>query len=55
MRFHSIIFYKREEKEKWIRAKYESKQYLAPLQTKDITVGKVILEEILKMKKIFYI
>ena len=31
----------REDKEKWIRAKYESKQYLAPLQNKDITVGKV--------------
>lgn len=31
----------REEKEKWIRAKYESKLFLAPLQRSDLTVGKV--------------
>ena len=32
----------REEKEKWIRAKYEAKQFLASLPNRDITVGKVI-------------
>lgn len=31
----------REEKEKWIRAKYESKFFLAPLPRSDLSVGKV--------------
>jgi hypothetical protein len=31
----------REEKEKWIRAKYETKQFLTPLTNKDIPIGKV--------------
>lgn len=36
----------REEKEKWIRAKYETKQFLASLQHKDITVGKQLLDAV---------
>ena len=32
---------KRDEKERWIRSKYESKQFLAPLSPKDVSVGKV--------------
>jgi hypothetical protein len=36
-----IFSFKRDEKEKWIRAKYEAKQFLAPLQSKD-SIGKVI-------------
>lgn len=31
----------REEKEKWIRAKYESKLFLAQLANKDVSVAKV--------------
>lgn len=31
----------REEKEKWIRAKYESKSFLESLPRSDISVGKV--------------
>lgn len=40
--FILISFIYREDKEKWIRAKYETKQFLASLQNKEITVGKVI-------------
>jgi Arf-GAP/GTPase/ANK repeat/PH domain-containing protein 1/3 len=36
----------REEKEKWIRAKYEAKQFLANLPNKEITVGKQLLEAV---------
>jgi Arf-GAP/GTPase/ANK repeat/PH domain-containing protein 1/3 len=31
----------REEKERWIRTKYEMKLFLAPLPNKDIQIGKV--------------
>lgn len=37
----------RDEKEKWIRAKYEAKQFLAPLQSKD-SIGKQLIEAINK-------
>ncbi len=34
----------RDEKERWIRAKYEAKQFIAPLPCKDINVGKQLLD-----------
>jgi Arf-GAP with GTPase, ANK repeat and PH domain-containing protein 1/3/4/5/6/9/11 len=37
-----------EEKDKWIRNKYESKQFLAPLPNKEISVGKQLIEAVSK-------
>ncbi|CAF0773886.1 unnamed protein product [Brachionus calyciflorus] len=36
----------REEKEKWIRAKYESKLFLAPLPRSDISLGKQLIDAV---------
>ncbi|RNA43200.1 Centaurin-gamma [Brachionus plicatilis] len=36
----------REEKEKWIRAKYESKLFLAPLPRLDISLGKQLIDAV---------
>ncbi len=35
----------REDKERWIRAKYEGKQFLASLPNREQTVGKVIKQK----------
>lgn len=36
----------REEKEKWIRAKYESKLFLAPLPNKELSLGKHLIDAV---------
>ncbi len=36
----------RDDKEKWIRAKYEAKQFLAPLPNKELGVGKNLLDAV---------
>ncbi len=39
----------RDEKEKWIRAKYEGKQFIGSLPCKDINVGKQLLDAVSRM------
>ena len=36
----------REEKERWIRSKYEGKQFISPLPSQDIPVGKQLLDAV---------
>lgn len=38
-----MYLYPREEKEQWIRAKYEQKLFLAPLQCLDLSLGQHLL------------
>ena len=39
----------RDDKEKWIRAKYEGKQFLANLPNKEVAVGKQLLDAVSRM------
>lgn len=39
----------RDEKEKWIRSKYESKQFIDTLPNKEINVGKQLLDSVSRM------
>ena len=38
----------RDEKEKWIRAKYEAKMYIAPLTQSDVPIGRQLVEAVQK-------
>lgn len=40
----------RDEKERWIRAKYEFKQFIAPLLVKDVPLGKQLIDAVNKQE-----
>lgn len=44
----------REEKEKWIRNKYEAKEYL-PQCNLSMSIGQQLIEAVVRYKKVFYI
>lgn len=42
--WHVSFCFSREEKERWIRAKYEQKLFLAPLQCLELSLGQHLLQ-----------